>query len=63
MNDPFVMACCPWLPNVTPTFSRVPLRAKYTVAICNTEALLADLSDWKKDMSFVVNREKKKRIE
>lgn len=50
INDPLAIDSCPWLAKVTPTLSRVPLKAVYMVAICNIEALLAALSDCRNRM-------------
>lgn len=60
INDPLAIDSCPWLAKVTPTLSRVPLKAVYMVAICNIEALLAALSDcrnrmWVSDSILVLN--------
>lgn len=46
MNDPFAITTLPPLLRVTPRFSKVPPNTVYTVAICNTVALRAALSDW-----------------
>ena len=43
--DPFAITWLPWLPNVTPRFSRVPPKTVYMVAICSMVAFRAALSD------------------
>ena len=47
INEPLATISFPWVLKVTPRLTSVPLRTVYIVAICNTVAFRAALSDWK----------------